>query len=69
MAIFAAASGSRQSGFRNSYAQAANVVDLTCGPSFVEAGVATGGGAKVDGSGGLLMGLTAMLAIFLNVFF
>lgn len=69
MAIFAAASGSRQSGFRNNYAQAANVVDLTCGPSFVEAGVATGGGAKFGQSASWTMGLTAMVAIFLNVFF
>jgi hypothetical protein len=68
MSVFAAASGSRQGGFRNNYAQAAQVVDLTCGPGFVEAGLATSGGSKLGENGGLLMGLAALVAILINVF-
>jgi hypothetical protein len=68
ISVFAAASGSGQSGVRNNYAQAAQVVDLTCGPGFVEAGLATSGGAKLAGNGGLLMGMTALVAILIVVF-
>lgn len=68
MSIFAAAAGSKRSGFQNNYAQAAQIVDLTCGPSFVEAGVATSGGAKVYQENTLVIGLTAILAIFINLF-
>lgn len=68
MSVFAAAADNRQSGFRNNYAQAAQVVDLTCGPGFVEAGVASSGAAKLSQGSGLLIGLTAMAAILINAF-
>jgi hypothetical protein len=42
-------------------------VDLSCGPGVVEAGLATSGGAKLAGKGGL-MGMTALVAISINVF-
>jgi hypothetical protein len=68
MSIFAAAANNKQSNFRNNYAQAAQVVDLTCGPSFVEAGVTYSGAAKFGGGSGMLVGLTAMVAICINAF-
>ena len=68
MSIFAAAADHKQSNFRNNYAQAAQVVDLTCGPSFVEAGVAYSGAAKLGDGSNLLIVLTAMVAIFINAF-
>jgi hypothetical protein len=43
-------------------------VDLTCGPSFVEAGVTYSGAAKLDRGSSMLIGLTAMVAIFINAF-
>ncbi len=55
MSIFVAAADHKQSNFRNNYAQAAQVVDLTCGPSFVEAGVAYSGAAKLGDVSNLLM--------------
>lgn len=69
MSIFASAASNKQSNFRNNYAQAAQVVDLTCGPAFVEAGVTYSGAAKLGEGSGLLMGLTAMVAILINIFF
>lgn len=68
MSVFAAAAENRQSDFRGNYAQAAQVLDLTCGPGFVEAGVAFNGAAKIGEGGSLLMGLIAMAAIFANAF-
>lgn len=68
MSIFAAAAKTKSSGFSNNYAQAAQVVDLTCGPGYVEAGVAYSGAAKLGEGTGLLIGLTAMVAILINVF-
>lgn len=68
MSIFAAAANHKQSSFRNNYAQAAQVVDLTCGPSFVEAGVASSGVAKLGDGSNLLIGLTAMMVVFINAF-
>lgn len=68
MSIFAAAADHKQSNFRNNYAQAAQVVDLTCGPSFVEAGVAYSEAAKLGDGSNLLIVLTAMVAIFINAF-
>ena len=69
MSIFASAASNKQSNFRNNYAQAAQVVDLTCGPGFVEAGVTYSGAAKLGERSGLLMGLIAMVAILINIFF
>jgi hypothetical protein len=43
-------------------------VDLTCGPGFVEAGVALNGAAKLGEGSGTLIGLTAMAAILINAF-
>jgi hypothetical protein len=68
MSIFATAANNKQSNFRNNYAQAAQVVDLTCGPSFVEAGVSYSGAAKLGGGSSMLIGLLAMAAILINAF-
>jgi len=69
MSIFAtAANNNRPNGFRNNYAQAAQVVDLTCGPSFVEAGGVSSRAAKFSEGSGMLIGLTAVVAIFINAF-
>lgn len=64
MAIFAAAAADRKGDFRGDYAQAAQVVDLTCGPGFVQPGVASNMGAKTGGNS--MMGLVALAAILLN---
>jgi hypothetical protein len=64
MSIFAAAASDRKGDFKGDYAQAAQVVDLTCGPGFVQPGVASNGGAKMGGSS--MMGLVALVAILLN---
>ena len=64
MAIFAAAAADRKGDFRGDYAQAAQVVDLTCGPGFVQPGVASNMGAKTGGNS--MMGLVALAAILLS---
>lgn len=61
---FAAAAADRKGDFRGDYAQAAQVVDLTCGPGFVQPGVASNMGAKTGGNS--MMGLVALAAILLN---
>jgi hypothetical protein len=67
MSVFAAAAGSRQSAFYNNYAQAAQLVDLTCGPGYVEAGAAISGGAKLRDERGMLVGFIALVAVFFNL--
>lgn len=69
MSIFASAASSKTGEFRGNYAQAAQVVDLTCGPGFVEAGVALSAGTKVGGSSFSLMGLVALATVLVNVLF
>lgn len=69
MSIFASAASNKNSHFRGDYAQAAQVVDLTCGPGFVEAGVALSAGAKLSGSSVSIMGLVALVAALVNVLF
>jgi hypothetical protein len=64
MSIFAAAASDRKGDFRGDYAQAAQVVDLTCGPGFVDASVASNGGAKMGGSS--MVGVVALVAILFN---
>ena len=66
MSIFAAAAGDRKGDFRGDYAQAAQVVDLTCGPGFVQPGMLSNGGAKMGGSS--MMGVVALGAILVNSF-
>jgi len=66
MAIFAAAAGDKKSGFKGDYAQAAQVVDLTCGPGFVQPGPASNEGAMTGPSS--MLGLVALAAMLLNHF-
>jgi hypothetical protein len=66
MAIFAAAASERKGEFKGDYAQAAQVVDLTCGPGFVQPGVASNGGGKVGAASSLMVGVVALVAILLN---
>lgn len=75
MAIFAGAAEDRKGDFGGDYAQAAQVVDLTCGPGFVQAGVASSSGgaaaARLGGGGGssttMTVGVVALVAVGLNL--
>lgn len=67
MAIFAAAAGDSQKPLRGDYAQAAQMVHMSCGPGFVEAGVAVSGAARSlsmlyskSGEGASLLGLVSL---------
>lgn len=74
MAIFAAAAGDSQKPLRGDYAQAAQMVHMSCGPGFVEAGVAVNGAGgsfsmlyKSGGGGFNVVGLISLALMALQV--
>ncbi|KAF7880812.1 uncharacterized protein EAF02_006703 [Botrytis sinoallii] len=73
MAIFESAGAVRTSAIAGTYAQAAGMVNVQCGPGFVNASlpaaaVVTGGaGSRMDGLGGG-MGLSSLLVLWIAIF-
>ncbi|TGO48637.1 hypothetical protein BCON_0234g00010 [Botryotinia convoluta] len=73
MAVFESAGAVRTSAIAGTYAQAAGMVNVQCGPGFVNASlpaaaVVTGGaGSRIDGLGGG-MGLGSLLILWIAVF-
>ncbi|TGO89819.1 hypothetical protein BPOR_0092g00050 [Botrytis porri] len=72
MAVFESAGAVRSSAIAGTYTQAAGMVNVQCGPGFVNAtlpaaAVVTGGaGSRMDGLGG--MGLSGLLVLWIAVF-
>lgn len=73
MAVFESAGAVRTSAIAGTYAQAAGMVNVQCGPGFVNASlpaaaVVTGGaGSRMDGLGGG-MGLSSLVLLWIAVF-
>ncbi|KAF7930855.1 hypothetical protein EAE99_004105 [Botrytis elliptica] len=73
MAIFESAGAVRTSAIAGTYAQAAGMVNVQCGPGFVNASlpaaaVVTGGaGSRMDGLGGEI-GLSSLLVLWIAIF-
>ncbi|KAM0715949.1 hypothetical protein Q7P37_008463 [Cladosporium fusiforme] len=74
MAIFAAAAGNSANPLRGDYSQAAQMVHMSCGPGFVEAGVAVSAASSPlssflsGGAGVNIAGLVALVGVVLNAF-
>lgn len=70
MAIFAGAAGDSANPLRGDYAQAAQMVHMSCGPGFVEAGVAVSGAESsfTSGEGVRVAGLAALAILLVNAF-
>lgn len=64
MSIFATAAGNSTQPLNGDYTSAAQMVDMTCGPTFVDASVARTSGASTSGPPGIIGLLTAVAMLF-----